>query len=89
MQIFVTLATTSGQMWDCQINILYEYESQVSLINTYQIPGNYRTENRLRKMGDYLTVFNKLEYGSAEIGNTYTVFPTHNASVNTTIKPIG
>jgi len=44
-------------------------------------------------MGNYLTVFNKLEYGSSETGNAYTVFykPSNSSRVNgdSVIKPIG
>jgi len=44
-------------------------------------------------MGNYLTVFNKLEYGSSETGNAYTVFykPSSSSKDNgdSVIKPIG
>jgi len=91
MSIMVTLATTTGQLWDCQVFILYEAESSIKIVDTYQIPGNYRTENRIRRMGNYLTVFNKLEYGSSETGNAYTVFykPSSSSNGDSPIKPIG
>jgi hypothetical protein len=42
-------------------------------------------------MGNYLTVFNKLEYGSSENGNAYTVFykPSSSSNGDSPIKPIG